>query len=200
MRYLLSLLFLVTIHLNSFAQEITIPEKAEDVHPVWIGEKIPEAKLIDGDGNKITLSNQLKQAPSVLIIYRGGWCPYCNRQLSNLYDIEEEVVKLGFQLIAVSPEYYENLKESDKYGTSNYHLYSDPEGQFSKDLGIAFKTPSKSINYINSKSRLGNPSEILPVPSVFIVDKKGTILFEYINPNYKQRITSEMLLGVLKSI
>lgn len=199
MKYVYALLVLLFTTSIVAAQEM-IPDKAEEVHPVWIGEKIPEAHLLDKNGATITLSNVLKQKPSVIVMYRGGWCPYCNAQLSNLYDIEDKVDQLGFQLIAISPEYYENLKNAENYGKLNYQLYSDSDGQFSIDLGIAFKTSTKSANYINSKSRLGTPSEVLPVPSVFIVDKKGTILFEYINPNYKQRISSEMLLGVLKAL
>ena len=40
----------------------------------------------------------------------------------------------------------------------------------------------------------------MPAPTVIIVDKKGVIKFEYINPNYKERISGEMLLSVLKTI
>jgi hypothetical protein len=40
----------------------------------------------------------------------------------------------------------------------------------------------------------------MPVPTIIIVDKKGVIQFEYINPNYKERISGEMLLSVLKTI
>ncbi|WP_250433131.1 hypothetical protein [Hanstruepera flava] len=41
-------------------------------------------------------------------------------------------------------------------------------------------------------------SDILPVPTVLIVDEKGTIYFEYINPDYSTRISEEILLANLK--
>lgn len=198
-RFLIMSLIFTFFSSTAKSQEF-IPSKAEDINPILIGEKIPKASLLDENGIAVPLYSQIKKKATVLIIYRGGWCPYCNAQLSNLYDIEDQVVKLGFQLIAVSPESYENLKIPDTYGKINYQLYSDQDGQFSKDLGIAFKTSNKLKGYMKLKSSLGTPSEILPVPSVFIVDKQGTVLFEYINPNYKQRISSEMLLAVLKSI
>ncbi|WP_426330139.1 hypothetical protein [Pedobacter sp. R-06] len=34
---------------------------------------------------------------------------------------------------------------------------------------------------------------LLPVPSVFILDKKGKILFEYINPDITQRLSAPLL-------
>ena len=43
-------------------------------------------------------------------------------------------------------------------------------------------------------------SDLLPVPTVMIVNQKGVIQFEYINPNYKERLSSEMLLEVLKTL
>jgi hypothetical protein len=36
---------------------------------------------------------------------------------------------------------------------------------------------------------------VLPVPSVFVTNKQGEILFEYINPNYKTRISGSLLLA-----
>ena len=41
---------------------------------------------------------------------------------------------------------------------------------------------------------------ILPVPSIFVVDTSGKILFEYINPDYKTRLSSSLLLAVLKNL
>jgi len=37
---------------------------------------------------------------------------------------------------------------------------------------------------------------LLPVPSVFILDKTGIIHFEYINPDFKQRLSPEKLKSV----
>jgi len=54
--------------------------------------------------------------------------------------------------------------------------------------------------YIATKGQKGKTSDAIPVPTVMIVDKEGKILFEYINPNYKERLSSEMLLVVLKTI
>jgi len=39
----------------------------------------------------------------------------------------------------------------------------------------------------------------LPVPSVFIIDENGIIKFEYVNPNYKERISGKLLLQAAKN-
>ena len=46
----------------------------------------------------------------------------------------------------------------------------------------------------------GRNEGFLPVPAVFVVDTSGTILFEYINPDYSTRISTELLLAVLNEL
>ncbi len=177
-----------------------IPSKAEDINPILIGETLPNAYLQDSNGNSIELKNIVKTKPTVLVFYRGGWCPYCNLQLSGLVDIEKEVLSLGYQIVAISPDDYKNLISTEEKDNINYQLYADKDGSFIQDIGIAFQTPAMVKGYIVTKGQKGKISEVLPVPTVIIVNTNGEILFEYINPNYKQRISREMLLAVLKTI
>ncbi|MDZ7646581.1 MAG: hypothetical protein U5K54_05045 [Cytophagales bacterium] len=60
-----------------------IPDKATDVSPLLIGEKVPKALLSDVTGRRDSLSNiSCYLEPTVLIFYRGGWCPDCNTHFS----------------------------------------------------------------------------------------------------------------------
>ena len=178
----------------------SIPKNAEDISPLLIGETLPDADLQDDEGRTIKLSEVLANKPSVVVFYRGGWCPYCNLQLSGLVQIEKDILDLGYQIIAISPDDYQNLKNTEEKDSINYQLYSDPNAKLIQDIGIAFQTPIMVKGYIATKNMKGKTSEILPVPTVLVVDQDGKILFEYINPNYKERISSEMLLAVLKTI
>lgn len=182
---------------NTFAQ---IPKNAEDVSPLLIGETLPKAKLQNSDGKNIELQSVLKEKPTVLVFYRGGWCPYCNMQLSGLGQIEKEILDLGYQIVAISPDDYQNLQNTEEKDSIHYSLFSDPNGKLIQEIGIAFQTPLLVKGYIATKGQKGKTSEIIPVPTVMVVDKEGKILFEYINPNYKERLRSEMLLAVLKTI
>ena len=175
------------------------PENPEDISPLLIGEKLPEAQLLDKNGNSISLENLLKEKPTVLVFYRGGWCPYCNSQLSGLAEIEKEVIALGYQIIAISPDNYKMLSNTIEKDEVAYQLYADPDARLIQALGIGFKTPEGNKKYIFNKTNF-EPTEILPVPTVMVVNKKGEILFEYINPNFKERLNENLLLGVLKSL
>ena len=66
-------------------------------------------------------------------------------------------------------------------------------------MGIAFKAPDRYEKRLSNYSAGQNPG-ILPVPSLFVVETDGTILFEYVNPDYKQRISSDLLMSVLRAL
>ena len=180
--------------------QLSIPTVAEDISPILIGETLPNANFQNAEGKSVQLKAILEEKPTVLVFYRGGWCPYCNVQLSGLVDIEEDVLELGYQIVAISPDDYKNLQSTIENNSTKYKLLSDPNGKFIKEIGIAFKTSSSLKEYITGKGQKGETSSVMPAPTVMIVDKKGVIKFEYINPNYKERISGEMLLSVLKTI
>ncbi|RXF01162.1 AhpC/TSA family protein, partial [Pseudoalteromonas sp. PS5] len=45
----------------------------------------------------------------------------------------------------------------------------------------------------------GKDKVALPVPAVFVIDKKGLIQFQYANPNYKVRLDESVLLAAVKA-
>ena len=180
--------------------QLSIPLVAEDISPILIGETLPNGNFQNAEGDYVQLKAVLEEKPTVLVFYRGGWCPYCNVQLSGLVEIEDDVLELGYQIVAISPDDYKNLQSTIENNSTKYKLLSDPNGKFIKEIGIAFKTSSSLKEYITGKGQKGETSSVMPAPTVMIVDKKGVIKFEYINPNYKERISGEMLLSVLKTI
>lgn len=191
-------LLLLTMVYAPFANA-QIAENAKAIAPLLIGEMLPKTQLINKKGETVDLQEELNLKPTVLVFYRGGWCPYCNMQLSALAMAEEEIIKLGYQIIAISPDDYSHLTPTIKMDEVQYKVYSDPGAKFIQQVGIAFASSEKTKNYI-AKKREGEVTEILPVPTVLIVNTEGEILFEYIAPNYKKRITPELLLAVLANL
>lgn len=193
------MLLLLSFGFAVFSVSAQISEKAEDISPLLIGETIPEAVLKAPDASDHSILNILSEKPTVLLFYRGGWCPYCNAHLAEIQDAESEIIKLGYQIIAISPDSPENLQLTDEKHKLNYSLYSDGDGNLSKAMGIAFKAPERNLIRLLEKSDGLNKGS-LPVPSVFVADTKGKIAFEYINQDYKTRLNASLLLAVLKNL
>lgn len=177
----------------------TVPKTALDTTPLLIGEKIPNATLKTSANTDVKISDLLKKKKTVLVFYRGGWCPYCNMHLQALAEAEKEILDLGYQIAAVSPDAPKNLKSTEEKDKVKYTLLSDSKGELINAMGIAFQVPENYKSVINANSN-GENKSFLPVPSVFIVNEEGEILFEYISPNFKHRISNELLVSVLKTL
>lgn len=189
---------LVTISIVANAQD-AVPKSATDIAPLLIGEKIPNTILKSSDNSDVTISNLLKKKKTVLVFYRGGWCPYCNMHLSALAEAEKQILDLGYQIIAISPDAPENLKITEEKDKIKYTLLSDSKGEFIKAVGISFEAPENYKSTINVHSK-GENKTFLPVPSVFVVNTENEIEFEFITPDFKHRITNDLLIAVLKTL
>lgn len=184
------------IGMNEVKAQNSYPQKAEDISPLLIGEKIPSVKLVDATGSSFDLNKVVTMQPTILIFYRGGWCPYCNKQLSGLQQVEAELKKSGYQVIAVSTDKPGNLKQSVEKEKLSYTLLSDADLTFAKQMGIVFKAPDAYHKMLVETTGGKNPDMLLPVPSVFILNRKGEIRFEYIEPNFKERMNPQLLKAV----
>ncbi|GAB5556877.1 MAG: peroxiredoxin-like family protein [Schleiferiaceae bacterium] len=177
-----------------------IANTANEVHPIFIGDTVPNIELKNLDGSSISSEAVTSQKPTVLIVYRGGWCPYCTRHLSAVGEIMNEIDSMGYNVVAVSPDSPERLNESSEELSLDYQLYSDYSGQFIQKMGLAFYGPKRYSDMLNKAAGGNNPDAVLPVPSLFVVDANGVVLFEYVVPNYRQRMSSELLLNVLSAL
>lgn len=194
-KYSLTLLLIISLF-RSFSQIAATPE---DISPLLIGENLPNEIILNSKDEQVNLFSVLEAKPTIIVFYRGGWCPYCNAQLSALGEVETEILKLGYQIVAISPDDFVNIQNTLSENKFKYQLFSDPNGNLIQKVGIAFTADDKTQTYIAKKTK-GEVTDILPVPTVMIVNQKGEILFEYINPNYKERISPKLLLAVLQNI
>ncbi len=201
-RILLSTLLLLSSPLFA-ANEIA--DSATEVHPLLLGSQAPDVALKTLEGKDTTLWKQMDGKPAILIFYRGGWCPYCNTQLSELRLIVKQVEKLGFQMIAISPDRPEELAKTITRDKLDYRLLSDSKAAALKGFGIAFRVDDATIEKyhgygIDLEKSSGESHHILPVPSVFIVDSEHELQFSYTHPDYRVRVPGSVILAAAKAI
>jgi peroxiredoxin len=174
-------------------EAFAVPEQPQDISPLLTGESIPTLILADASDKPFKLNQSISQKPTILLFYRGGWCPFCTKQLSGIQAIEADLAQLGYQIIAISTDSPKHLSETLGQEKLSYTLLSDSELTAAKQFGIAYKGPKNYDETLIKHSDGKNTDKLLPVPSVFIVDKKGVIRFEYINPNVTERISPQLL-------
>jgi peroxiredoxin len=171
-----------------------VASSAQEARPIAVGAAAPDAAWRDLDGNYVTLHAIVAERPTVLILCRGSWCPYCNLHLSDLVKVEEELRSLGYQIVAISPDRPEELNKMTAADHLNYRLFSDPQAEAMKKFGVAYQVDNNTVtNYkrkfnVDLESSSGQTHHILPVPAVFIVDRGGKIVFVHADPDYKVRM------------
>jgi peroxiredoxin len=197
--------FVLILTLQAHALDRTqIADTAENVTPLLIGQTAPNSTIQTVDGDPVSLKALTMQKPTVLIFYRGGWCPYCNRQLAGLKDIEGQLDELGYQILAISPETPAQLQQQKLQTKFSVTLLADPDLEAISGFGIGFYVPDaqrttyKSKWDINLTSDKTSGTAVLPAPAVFILDTKGKVLFSYVNPDIKTRISPELLYQAAK--
>ena len=170
-----------------------------------VGDAIPDVSLRTEENQSVRLRELVSEKPTVLIFYRGGWCPFCNRHLQALAGIEDDLNKAGAQLLAVSMDTPAKLKATPDREKLHYRLFSDSDAVAATAFGIAFKVDDtlvkkyKDAYKIDLEAASGNDHHILPYPAVFIVNTNGVICFAHVNPDYKVRLAPAKILEAVQS-
>jgi peroxiredoxin len=181
-----------------------VPTSAQDIKPLLIGASVPDVTLRTAKGESFDLKAAVAKKPTILIFYRGGWCPYCNLHLGQLQTAEADLLNLGYQILAISPDRPARLRESENTEKLTYTLLSDASMTAAKAFGIAFRVDDATLEKykgygIDLEAASGETHHLLPVPAMFIAGTDGVISFAYVNPDYKVRLAPEVLLAAAKS-
>ena len=202
---LLALISLSGVGLGSANTVDQVAPSAKGAQPIGVGSGAPDAGLRDLEGKEVTLQAIIAGKPTVLIFYRGSWCPYCNAHLSDLVTVEEELRSLGYQIVAISPDRPEELNRMTTADHLNYRLFSDPQAEAMKKFGVAYRVDDTAVtNYkqqynVDLERSSGQTHHILPVPAVFIIDRTGKIVFVHADPDYKVRMKGSEVLAAAKT-
>jgi peroxiredoxin len=183
-----------------------VVDDAANVSPLLIGQSAPNTTLQTVDGAPVSFKALTLEKPTVVIFYRGGWCPYCNRQLAGLKDIEGQLDAMGYQILAISPKTPAQLQSQKLQEKFTVRLLSDSALDTIKGFGIAFYVDEQTTSKyktswdidLNQQDTSGKA--VLPAPAVFILDTKGKVKFSFVNPDFKERLSPELLLSAAKLV
>jgi peroxiredoxin len=154
---------------------------------------MPDADLVDVNGELTTLTADRGGRPAVVVFYRGEWCPYCNVALRNYQaNLAPVLEERGIGLIAVSPQKPDgSLSMAEKHQLT-FSVLSDPGNQLAGALGIATAPTegargSQRAIGIDLPARNADGTYGVPMPTVVIVDAAGIIRWIDVHPNYTTR-------------
>lgn len=189
-----SLLLICVLFMHQF---LSAQEKPEGL---FINSKAPDFRSIDQYGKEIRLKDVLRDSVVVLVFYRGQWCPYCSKQLKKLEDSLQLITAKGARLIAITPEKPEYITKTIEKTKASYPLIYDKDLKIMKAYSVAFEVDERTVSrYKNADIDLaaanGQKDKVyLPVPAIYIINKEGTIVYRFFEPDYKKRAAVQEIL------
>ena len=124
--------------------------------------------------------------------------------MGQLQKAEAKILELGYQILAISVDRPEKLRESIDKHSLTYTLLSDSKATSLKAFGLAFKLDDKTVGMyqqynIDLDGASGESHHILPTPAAFIVSTDGVIKFKYVNPDHRVRAHPDVMLAAAKA-
>ena len=172
---------------------------------IKIGEFAPNFNLKNSLGKEISLQNELKKGPVVLVFYRGAWCPFCNMHLHAIQKNLPKIKQLGAQLIAVTPQQPDKSAEQIKKDGFPFNVLSDLSSQVMKDYQLYFELPEYLLTVykkhgLDIEAYNGKGRAVLPVPGTFVINKQGVVVAMQAETDYKKRMEPADIIKALKKL
>lgn len=201
----------MTINFSLFAAGLLLaaPAAGQSVAPsltasaLAVGTEAPAFKAKDAAGHPVELRQLLKKGPVVLYFYRGQWCPYCNKQLSQLQDSLQLLTAKGAQVVVVTPETPANVDKTIAKTKATFPIVTDQNFAIMKAYKTAFTvdeaTAQKYQGFgVDLKAANGADTNVLPVPATYVIGRDGKIQYTYFNPDYRHRVSVREVAMALK--
>lgn len=177
------------------AQDYVAPV-ADSTQPPKVGDVLPNLSFTNSEGQTLRTAELINGKESIIILYRGGWCPYCTTQMAGLAKLAQRITESGFQIIGVTGEDLQDISGFKTEKKLPYRLVHDEGIALAKALKVAYKVDEQTLNKYKGYG-IDIPNGILPVPTVLLVDKNLRIQYVYSNSDYTVRLSEDTLMQVL---
>jgi peroxiredoxin len=156
-----------------------------------VGSPLPAFKLTDARGNTVMSETFLKQ-PTILVFYRGSWCPFCIAQIKELVARYKDLSALGVRVALISPQPHSNtIGLAEKFKVTLDFL-TDEGNHTARALGIDI---ANGLPF--GMQMLGYDSDTV-MPTVIITDWNGKVVWTHQTDNYRVRPEPNTYLEVLR--
>ncbi len=170
-----------------------------------VGDAVPAAELLTPTGSTTSLTAALDGRVSVVVFYRGAWCPYCNLTLRTYQqELLPALEARGAQLIAISPQTPEGSEQAIADGELAFPVLSDPGNRLAAALGIVTE-PSPEARAAHTQLGFdvadsnADATAGVPFPSVFVIDEGGVIRFADIQVDYTARTEVATIVAAVEA-
>jgi peroxiredoxin len=178
---------------------------APDGVGVAIDQAAPDATLEDADGKEVRLTSVLGKRPTLVVFYRGGWCPFCNYQIHALSEAWPEFQKRGVGLVAISVDRPAEASKTRALYRIPFPVLSDPELALHRAFRVIHHANDDEFAALKKmgldlESASGKTHHDIAIPSMFFIDAEGIVRWAHADPAYKVRPSLGQVLWTLDRV
>ena len=155
-----------------------------------VGAPLPDVQLKRTDGRTVS-SDDFRGRPTVMIFYRGNWCPLCMAQIKEIAAQYRELAARGARVALVSPQSAAKSAALAARFDAPLEFYVDQGNAAAKAMGIFHRGGLPFGLQI-----FGYQTDTV-MPTVVITGADGRILFADQTDNYRVRPEPATFLKVL---
>ena len=173
----------------------------EDGLGLAVGAAIPPFEIQDFRGETFS-STAINDANTLVVFYRGGWCPFCNFQIRELSQSYDKFKALGVSLVAISVDRPDAAAVTRNAYEVPFPVLSDPDLKAHEAFNVVLQLDATSVARLakyghDIEKWSGKDHHKMAVPAVFLV-RDGKVAWAHVARDYKTRPSTEQLLTVVK--
>jgi len=138
-----------------------------------VGDKIPPMAFMKTDGTEFTEQNLTANAPALLALYRGWWCPSSELQLGEIMGNYDYLNKKGVSLYAASVDEPEMAIPIQEYVGNKITILCNVSEEVLKEVGVL---DTKGAPWYD-RLIFGAPEQPISMPAILVINKDGNIVF-----------------------
>lgn len=150
-----------------------------------VGAKFPhELAAPDQSGKPQTLESLMgEKGVAIFFVRSADWCPFCQGQLVDVNRHFARFQALGLNVVSVSVDQVAEIAAFASAQKIEYSMLADPDGAINLSLGIR-----------DEQYPVGSAAFGVPRPTLYVLDRTGTIRLRYMEPTYRTRPDLEAVL------
>lgn len=157
------------------------------------GDSLPTFSLATTDHRTVTDHDLVADAPTLLVLYRGWWCPSHKAQLDEIVDAYELLSAAGLSIYAGSvdgPD--ESQPVQDRVGETITILCGVSTGLL-EEIGIRDQRGAPWYDRLI----FGAKQQDISMPASIVINETGTVTYAYRSTRVDQRAAPDQILASL---
>jgi peroxiredoxin len=145
------------------------------------GDKFPSITVTPVDGPPVQLPDAVAGKFSVILFYRGSWCPYCNAQLRAFQRDQDKLAALEIATVALSVDDQQTTRELVAKNGLRFPVGHDAGAREIAEATGAFV----------------NPDPVYLQSTGFVLNREGRVIVSVYSSGAIGRLVPEDVIGLV---